>query len=238
MDERRASRNGVHWQELHESHWNPQFGRQSGHQLLLDNLHHHNCCAFHQWSNQGHGVCFGKLVDSNFTLYCFLVVHQSIHQLTQSNAEECVAWSRSILRHYSDRTNSQQIFQRLGRNRRQTAIFVGGPSAVLHYLPGFVLTIIFVFPLFLIPFFPLAVIFVLFFLCFRAGIRSLKRTENITRSPLFDHITVSLDGLSTIHAFSQSQRFFDAFKSKLDENSSAMFMFNAAMRWQAVWLDM
>lgn len=59
------------------------------------------------------------------------------------------------------------------------------------------------------------------------SIFSLKRTENISRSPLFDHITVSLDGLSTIHAFGQNQRFFEGFKNKLDENSSAMFMFNS-----------
>ncbi|KAI6191326.1 ABC transporter, ATP-binding protein [Aphelenchoides bicaudatus] len=114
-------------------------------------------------------------------------------------------------------------------------------EALLQYMItclGFVLTIIWVFPLFLIIFFPLAAIFVLFFLCFRAGIRSLKRTENISRSPLFDHVTTSLDGLSTIHAFGQNQRFFDAFKNRLDENSSSMFMFNSAMRWQAVWLDL
>jgi ABC-type multidrug transport system fused ATPase/permease subunit len=47
-----------------------------------------------------------------------------------------------------------------------------------------------------------------------------------------------LDGIATINAFGQNQRFFDRFKEKLDENSSAMFMFNSAMRWQAVWLDL
>lgn len=66
---------------------------------------------------------------------------------------------------------------------------------------------------------------------------SLKRTENISRSPLFDHV-LSLDGLLTIHSFGQTGRFVDTFKSKLDENSGAMFMFHSAMRWQAVWLDL
>ncbi|KAI6243900.1 ABC transporter, ATP-binding protein [Aphelenchoides fujianensis] len=95
---------------------------------------------------------------------------------------------------------------------------------------GFLLTIVWVFPALFFACIPLAAVFVVFFLCFRAGIRSLKRTENVSRSPVFDHVTSSLDGLATVHAFGQNERFVEAFKSKLDENSSAMFMFNAAMR--------
>lgn len=67
---------------------------------------------------------------------------------------------------------------------------------------------------------------------------SLKRTENISRSPLFEHVNFSLDGLTTIHAYGQTQRYVDTLKVHLDENSGAMFMFQSAMRWQAVWLDL
>lgn len=47
-------------------------------------------------------------------------------------------------------------------------------EALLQYMitcVGFLLTILWVFPLLLLAFFPLGAIFVLFFLCFRAGIR-------------------------------------------------------------------
>ncbi|KAH7719899.1 multidrug Resistance Protein family member (mrp-5) [Aphelenchoides avenae] len=103
---------------------------------------------------------------------------------------------------------------------------------------GFLGMIVWVFPLFLLASFPLCALFLAFYLCFRSGIRGLKRTENLSRSPLFDHVSSSLDGITTIHSFGQGNRFLDGFKAKLDEHSGAMFMFNAAVRWQAVWLDL
>uniref|UniRef100_A0A7E4VUH3 Multidrug resistance-associated protein 5 n=1 Tax=Panagrellus redivivus TaxID=6233 RepID=A0A7E4VUH3_PANRE len=103
---------------------------------------------------------------------------------------------------------------------------------------GFLAMIAWVFPAFLIASLPLFGTFALFFLCFRAGIRSLKRTENISRSPLFSHVSSSLEGLVTIHSFAQTPRFIDGFKTKLDEHSGALFLFQSAMRWQAVWLDL
>uniref|UniRef100_A0A914HQH3 Uncharacterized protein n=1 Tax=Globodera rostochiensis TaxID=31243 RepID=A0A914HQH3_GLORO len=103
---------------------------------------------------------------------------------------------------------------------------------------GFLLVIIWIFPLFLFPCVPLFCLFLLFFMCFRAGIRGLKRVENITRSPVYEHLTSSLDALPTIHAFGQTQRFVDELKARLDENSGALFLYHSAMRWQAVWLDL
>lgn len=117
---------------------------------------------------------------------------------------------------------------------------------------GFLAVIIYVFPAFLVFCFPLFVVFALFFLCFRAGIRrlfcvkfkkyffyySLKRTENISRSPIFNQLNFSLEGLTTIHSFSQTASYIDLLKTRLDENSGALFMFQSAMRWQAVWLDL
>ncbi|EYC42852.1 hypothetical protein Y032_0515g2785 [Ancylostoma ceylanicum] len=103
---------------------------------------------------------------------------------------------------------------------------------------GFLLVIAWVFPAFLIACIPLFAVFVLFVMCFRAGIRSLKRSENISRSPLFDHITATIEGLACIHSYGQSARFLEALKQRLDANSGAVFMFQSAMRWLAVWLDL
>ncbi|CAD6187498.1 unnamed protein product [Caenorhabditis auriculariae] len=103
---------------------------------------------------------------------------------------------------------------------------------------GFLMVIAWVFPWFLVACFPLLGIFVLFVSCFRAGIRNLKRSENISRSPLFDHVSSSLEGLAAIHSLHQSQRYMDNLKKHLDANSGAVFMFQSAMRWLAVWLDL
>ncbi|PIO67444.1 ABC transporter, ATP-binding protein [Teladorsagia circumcincta] len=103
---------------------------------------------------------------------------------------------------------------------------------------GFLLVIAWVFPAFLIACIPLLAIFLLFVMCFRAGIRSLKRSENISRSPLFDHITTTIEGLACIHSYGQTVRFLETLKHRLDANSGAVFMFQSAMRWLAVWLDL
>ncbi|VDO55757.1 unnamed protein product [Haemonchus placei] len=103
---------------------------------------------------------------------------------------------------------------------------------------GFLLVIAWVFPAFLVACIPLLAIFLLFVMCFRAGIRSLKRSENISRSPLFNHITTTIEGLACIHSYGQTVRFLEILKHRLDANSGAVFMFQSAMRWLAVWLDL
>lgn len=103
---------------------------------------------------------------------------------------------------------------------------------------GFLVVITSVFPYFLLFAIPLFVVFVVFVSCFRAGIRNLKRSEHISRSPLYDHVSASLEGITTIHTFQQSNRFLEVLKKHLDCNSGAIFMFQSAMRWLAVWLDL
>lgn len=103
---------------------------------------------------------------------------------------------------------------------------------------GYLLVITWVFPAFLVACLPLFSVFLLFVTCFRAGIRSLKRSENISRSPLFDHITTTIEGLACIHSYDQTTRFMETLKHCLDANSGAVFMFQSAMRWLAVWLDL
>ncbi|KAM3727270.1 Multidrug resistance-associated protein [Dirofilaria immitis] len=103
---------------------------------------------------------------------------------------------------------------------------------------GYLIMIAWVFPSFLIPCIFLFCVFAVFVLCFRAGITSFKRFENISRSPLFDHISASMEGIQTIHSLGQSEEFIEILKNKLDLNSGAMFMYQSAMRWLAVWLDL
>ncbi|XP_019738048.1 multidrug resistance-associated protein 4-like isoform X5 [Hippocampus comes] len=57
------------------------------------------------------------------------------------------------------------------------------------------------------------------------------------RSPVFSHLSSSLQGLSTIRAFKVQQRFQEMFDSYQDLHSEAWFLFLTTSRWLAVRLD-
>ncbi|XP_048461942.1 ATP-binding cassette sub-family C member 12 [Rhincodon typus] len=94
-----------------------------------------------------------------------------------------------------------------------------------------------VFPYLLIAVVIMATFFVIIFRLFQKGIRELKRIENVSRSPWFSHITASIQGISTIHAYNKTDDFIEKFKDLSDKNSSHFLLFNCSMRWLAVRID-
>ncbi|XP_046652903.1 ATP-binding cassette sub-family C member 5-like [Daphnia pulicaria] len=92
-------------------------------------------------------------------------------------------------------------------------------------------------PWFLIALLLLAIFFVLISRVFRCALRDLKRLENVSRSPIYSHVTASISGLNTIHAFGKEREFVSKFMDLFDENSSTFFLFTCSMRWLAVRLD-
>ena len=95
-----------------------------------------------------------------------------------------------------------------------------------------------VFPWFLIGLFPLIILFLLITRVFNRSVRQLKRMDGITRSPLYSHLTATVQGLSTLHAYNKMADFNAVFKEYLDANTRPLFMFFCSNRWLAVRLDM
>uniref|UniRef100_A0A8C4RA30 Uncharacterized protein n=1 Tax=Eptatretus burgeri TaxID=7764 RepID=A0A8C4RA30_EPTBU len=99
-------------------------------------------------------------------------------------------------------------------------------------------TLAIIFPPFLAVVFVLAIIFLIITKLFRVAIRELKQLENITRSPLFSHITTTIQGLGVIHAYNKADEFVERHQFLTDINGSMYLLFQSGMRWLAIRLDL
>ncbi|CAG5933599.1 unnamed protein product, partial [Menidia menidia] len=95
-----------------------------------------------------------------------------------------------------------------------------------------------VIPWILIPVFPLLIVFIFLRRYFLQTSRDVKRLESTTRSPVFSHLSSSLQGLWTIRAFGSEQRFQKDFDAHQDLHSAAWFLFLTTSRWFAFRLDL
>uniref|UniRef100_A0A3B3HI51 Cystic fibrosis transmembrane conductance regulator n=1 Tax=Oryzias latipes TaxID=8090 RepID=A0A3B3HI51_ORYLA len=94
-----------------------------------------------------------------------------------------------------------------------------------------------VIPWILIPVVPLLLVFIFLRRYFLKTSREVKRLEGTTRSPVFSHLSSSLQGLWTIRAFGAEERFQREFDAHQDLHSGAWFLFLTTSRWFAVRLD-
>ncbi|XP_060518789.1 probable multidrug resistance-associated protein lethal(2)03659 isoform X2 [Cylas formicarius] len=67
--------------------------------------------------------------------------------------------------------------------------------------------------------------------------RNIKRLEGIARSPVYSHLTTSLQGLTTIRAFGAQEMLKKEFDDYHNKYSSVFFMFLASSRCFGLWLD-
>ncbi|XP_019738045.1 multidrug resistance-associated protein 4-like isoform X2 [Hippocampus comes] len=114
--------------------------------------------------------------------------------------------------------------------------FVDFTQVFLQVL-GVVIVSTIIMPWILIPFVPLFAAFLWLRRYYLQTSRDIKRLEATTRSPVFSHLSSSLQGLSTIRAFKVQQRFQEMFDSYQDLHSEAWFLFLTTSRWLAVRLD-
>lgn len=91
-------------------------------------------------------------------------------------------------------------------------------------------------------FFPVAIIIVLgysivgFF--YLTTSRELKRLDSISKSPIFQHFSETLVGVTTIRAFGDEQRFIKENLSMIDQNSMPFFYLWVVNRWLSFRIDL
>lgn len=89
----------------------------------------------------------------------------------------------------------------------------------------------------LVPTFFVGVTFYLFRIVYLHTSRSVKRLEGMTRSPVFQHLNASLQGLTTIRAFGAQEILMKEFDNHQDLHSGAWYLFIASSRAFGFWLD-
>ncbi|XP_077399671.1 ATP-binding cassette sub-family C member 4-like isoform X2 [Vanacampus margaritifer] len=92
-------------------------------------------------------------------------------------------------------------------------------------------------PLLLVSIAPLLFLFLYLRRYYLSTSRDIKRLESTTRSPVFSHLSSSLQGLCSIRAFRGEERLTKAFDSHQDRHSEAWFLFLMTSRWFALRLD-
>ncbi|XP_030057237.1 ATP-binding cassette sub-family C member 4 [Microcaecilia unicolor] len=108
---------------------------------------------------------------------------------------------------------------------------------ILLQIFGVVFVAVAIIPWILVPLTPLAITFIFLRRYFLQTSRDIKRLESTTRSPVFSHLSSSLQGLWTIRAFKAEKRFQDLFDAHQDLHSESWFLFLTTTRWFAVRLD-
>ncbi|XP_025016128.1 multidrug resistance-associated protein 1-like isoform X2 [Tetranychus urticae] len=68
--------------------------------------------------------------------------------------------------------------------------------------------------------------------------RQLKRLESVSRSPIYSYFSETLNGLSTIRAFSETNQFMSKMCQKIDMNQSCAYPSIVANRWLNVRLEL
>ncbi|XP_075419651.1 ATP-binding cassette sub-family C member 4 [Tenrec ecaudatus] len=117
------------------------------------------------------------------------------------------------------------------------------PLTVLDFIQTFLQVVgvvgvaVAVIPWVAVPLIPLAIIFFILRRYFLETSRDVKRLESTTRSPVFSHLSSSLQGLWTIRAYKAEERFQGLFDAHQDLHSEAWFLFLTTSRWFAVRLD-
>ncbi|KAM4601994.1 ATP-binding cassette sub-family C member 4 [Polymixia lowei] len=108
---------------------------------------------------------------------------------------------------------------------------------VFQQIIGVIVVAAAVIPWILIPVLPLLLLFIFLRRYFLQTSRDIKRLESTTRSPVFSHLSSSLQGLWTIRAFRAEERFQKAFDAHQDLHSESWFLFLTTSRWFALRLD-
>ncbi|XP_070538463.1 ATP-binding cassette sub-family C member 5-like isoform X2 [Ptychodera flava] len=173
-------------------------------------------------------------------LRCLAYVEATLHSSSNLHDELFQKVSQSPMSFF-DTTPSGRILNRFSKDQDEVDVLL--PSAmqemltIMSTLVFCCVSIVIVFPWLSLALIPFALIIVFTFKYYHHAMRDGKRLENITRSPWFSHITATIQGLPTIHAYQSQKKFRRKFAELLDKNTVTFYLFTFCGRWAGIRLD-
>ncbi|KAK5646967.1 hypothetical protein RI129_005431 [Pyrocoelia pectoralis] len=183
-------------------------------------------------------ITFACIVIASLRSYIFFSLCLGSTKNLHNNMLNSVL--RASMRFFN--TNSQgRIINRFSQDTEvadtQLSTIIISTTQVFLGLLSSVLLVTFVNYWFLIPTVVIGVILFLIKALCLITIRNFKRLEGVTRSPVFEHLSSSLQGLSTIRAFQAEKSLKREFDSHLDLNCSCYHLFVSTSQALGLYLD-
>ncbi|AAS51156.2 ACL072Cp [Eremothecium gossypii ATCC 10895] len=143
---------------------------------------------------------------------------------------------------FFDATPTGRIMNRLSKDleavdQELIPYFEGSFAAVVQCISTLVL-IAYVTPQFLIMAIFIGFLYALIGYFYVTTSRELKRFESITRSPIYQHFSETLVGITSIRAYGDERRFMLENLSRIDDNNRPFFYLWIANRWLAFRVDL
>ncbi|KAJ7099479.1 hypothetical protein B0H15DRAFT_1002427 [Mycena belliarum] len=171
----------------------------------------------------------------------FISVSSSVAQITgalRASRTLFKALLGSVVRatfRFHDTTPQGRMLNRFGKDIETIdSSLASSLQQVNSSLAGFIaslLTVTFVFPLFLLP----ALFIGYFYYTYAVGYlntgRDLRRMESNSRSPIFSDFGELLQGIVTVRAFSAEKRFLDNLHTRINMTTKMWYMFWMTNRW-------
>ncbi|KAF9570304.1 Canalicular multispecific organic anion transporter 1, partial [Lunasporangiospora selenospora] len=92
-------------------------------------------------------------------------------------------------------------------------------------------------PIFLVTLPPLAIVYYFVQTYYITSSRAFRRIESVTKSPMYQHFSETLSGVSTIRAMRLGERFTAESAKRSDQTSNAHFVWAVGNRWLNAWLE-
>ncbi|KAL0952989.1 hypothetical protein HGRIS_007200 [Hohenbuehelia grisea] len=136
---------------------------------------------------------------------------------------------------FHDTTPQGRLLNRFGKDIETLDLSLAGSlqsvNACMASLLASVLTVGFIFPLFLVPAFLVGLVYRELSIGYLNSGRDIRRMEANSRSPIFSDFGELLEGIVTVRAFSAEQRFLDNLHRKIDLTTKMWYGFWMTNRW-------